>query len=860
MAENKFIKHLKGTATAGAVLEVKNQGTPATFGNMPSGTSNLNTAYADARGDATGVLKGTDNWKLNGSTLTLATQVYGDGRDLTGTYTASGSSLWVNAIYTFDSAKIFSPNTKWVLKLCGANLLSAVADTINFSLIIKFGSTPLVTKTFTVAEQANNFSQQFVIDFNEWTQNVLKATSGDTLTIQLLCGDSTASATIYNGMTTLTALQRRVDGDVVASDTSTFDDLEQDVKNLNDEVEQIQEDLGDLEEYVDDTFVRLDGNSTMTGPLKMRATSSFQCAIAPFWDGVGFYKLNSDDSVTLIASIDTPDGFLPWTTNTYNIGSSLKKWKNLYLAGKAYVPVINNGYDIAVPVTNSADTLALKSEVDLAANSGRMITDQGLWYAKMYSATVAPSAEDGTNYADFSQTDGQGNPIIVTYNRVNGAWVQDQTITPPAEYDGYVPITSKIWDIAEQAGQQGGRILWNHQSKDFTPYPQIISFEDAALTGNSTVAMPLNPTNDNITNKGYVDGAITAAIGNGTITFMQGDEVKGTITANQTTNTTITLDEGGSTQSVGNVFWTMRTDNELNGAVECNGATYDTTDFTGAQSIGQLLAGGKVPYVSLAQYATLLSTQGSCGVFGWDGVGTTSFRVPMLRDIFVETGTAAQIGDYLEPAIPNIKYNASYPTIGGSNGALTIGARTGSYVGPASSNNVYFYPNNVNASTVSSVYKDTADTVQPKAVRYRPMVQLAVGATDEALETCTGVLADVADLKDHRVIAFQAPTADNNYTWYRKYADGWVEQGGQETHTTSSMGAGTTAIFATVTFPVALTQITGMSFADNMTFYNVHAKDESGTGMTIKVSNQLSVSGPSETKTVWWQVCGMAQG
>ena len=28
------------------------------------------------------------------------------------------------------------------------------------------------------------------------------------------------------------------------------------------------------------------------------------------------------------------------------------------------------------------------------------------------------------------------------------------------------------------------------------------------------------------------------------------------------------------------------------------------------------------------------------------------------------------------------------------------------------------------------------------------------------------------------VVAFQKPTAVNNYTWYRKYASGWVEQGG----------------------------------------------------------------------------------
>lgn len=29
------------------------------------------------------------------------------------------------------------------------------------------------------------------------------------------------------------------------------------------------------------------------------------------------------------------------------------------------------------------------------------------------------------------------------------------------------------------------------------------------------------------------------------------------------------------------------------------------------------------------------------------------------------------------------------------------------------------------------------------------------------------------------VIEYQVPTAENNYTWYRKYASGWVEQGGR---------------------------------------------------------------------------------
>lgn len=52
--------------------------------------------------------------------------------------------------------------------------------------------------------------------------------------------------------------------------------------------------------------------------------------------------------------------------------------------------------------------------------------------------------------------------------------------------------------------------------------------------------------------------------------------------------------------------------------------------------------------------------------------------------------------------------------------------------------------------------------------------------------------ADAVVAKGHEVIAFQAPTSSNSYTWYRKYADGWVEQGGkcsisQDTKTTVTM-------------------------------------------------------------------------
>lgn len=174
--------------------------------------------------------------------------------------------------------------------------------------------------------------------------------------------------------------------------------------------------------------------------------------------------------------------------------------------------------DFATPITNDnkgitqTEETAINNKIDLAANSGEQLTQKGVWFAKMYAATVAPAAEDGTNYADFSQTDAGGNPIIVLYERQNGAWVQTQTITPPAEYNGYVTVTSKIWDIVEQDGQQGGKVLWSHNQKTFTPYPQIVSFEDAALTGTPTTPdiTSESPANQ-IVNKDYVDTEVQAA-------------------------------------------------------------------------------------------------------------------------------------------------------------------------------------------------------------------------------------------------------------------------------------------------------------------------------------------------------------
>ena len=296
--------------------------------------------------------------------------------------------------------------------------------------------------------------------------------------------------------------------------------------------------IGNITDQTDlfDTFVKKTGD-TLTGMYNhaygsrtryMAANSTTKYADVLMNDDALelYYHYSNSIHASLYARSYT--GYMslyPGEDNLATLGLGGRRW------GRIYVTKLCPDTTNVLTLPNETGVLATKADVDLAANSGDQLTEKGVWYAKMYSATVAPSAEDGTNYADFSQTDNQGNPIIVIYKRQNGAWVQDQTITPPAEYNGYVPVTSKIWDIVEQAGQQGGKVLWSHNQKTFTPSPLIISFEDIEITGDSTVVMPQNPGTNQIVNKNYVDEAI-AAIPTPTVDIAQSidADIVGTLT------------------------------------------------------------------------------------------------------------------------------------------------------------------------------------------------------------------------------------------------------------------------------------------------------------------------------------------
>lgn len=102
------------------------------------------------------------------------------------------------------------------------------------------------------------------------------------------------------------------------------------------------------------------------------------------------------------------------------------------------------------------------------------------------------------------------------------------------------------------------------------------------------------------------------------------------------------------------------------------------------------------------------------------------------------------------------------------------------------------------------------------------------------------------------VVEYQEPTSANDYTWYRKYASGWVEQGGQ---TASEKQSTTHAIvfpveMADANYFVCITQ----TVAGNG--YIIRATGRTTTGFNMVPDYFTAGANPSGVKL--WQVSGLS--
>lgn len=103
------------------------------------------------------------------------------------------------------------------------------------------------------------------------------------------------------------------------------------------------------------------------------------------------------------------------------------------------------------------------------------------------------------------------------------------------------------------------------------------------------------------------------------------------------------------------------------------------------------------------------------------------------------------------------------------------------------------------------------------------------------------------------VVEWQLPTAANNYTWYRKYKSGWVEQGGYGAAGTSYSGAVISLLveMSDNTYSITLA-------VDNGENYNYPTTVRYSNRTTTSFNATGTYSGGYAAYRFTWEVKGMA--
>lgn len=118
--------------------------------------------------------------------------------------------------------------------------------------------------------------------------------------------------------------------------------------------------------------------------------------------------------------------------------------------------------------------------------------------------------------------------------------------------------------------------------------------------------------------------------------------------------------------------------------------------------------------------------------------------------------------------------------------------------------------------------------------------EITMDIDTNALRVHNGTTAGGAAIID-TIVAFQRPTEENGYTWYRRYSSGWVEQGGIHNN-------------ASLTYLIHMADTNYIMFLqpmDTSGFYAMSCENITTTGAEIHTA-------APQWHNYSWQVSGMA--
>lgn len=229
--------------------------------------------------------------------------------------------------------------------------------------------------------------------------------------------------------------------------------------------------------------------------------------------------------------------------------------------------------------------------------------------------------------------------------------------------------------------------------------------------------------------------------------------------------------------------WVLQ--NPAKGISPLSGIPVGTIEYfaTSTPPAGYLKADGAA--VGRETYPDLFATIGT--TFG-EGDGETTFNLPDLIDRFAQGSNTP--GQKLEAGLPNITGTFGADTIvldKGVSGAFTRKLVQYYNLSEAESGNA-IYDFSMNASLSNPIYGNS-DTVQPPALTLLPCIKAFDAATNPGLIDITELANDVANLSANKLdktmdgtsVKYVTETFNDGANWYRKWSDGWVEQGGRGT-------------------------------------------------------------------------------
>ena len=242
---------------------------------------------------------------------------------------------------------------------------------------------------------------------------------------------------------------------------------------------------------------------------------------------------------------------------------------------------------------------------------------------------------------------------------------------------------------------------------------------------------------------------------------------------------------------LGHLFaWPFQTPPD--GAIQCNGATYNRTLY--ADFFAYASSKGWVK--TEAEWQSLASANGGYCPYYSDGDGSTTFRTPKFAPFMQVAIASGNVGAYRKAGLPNITGEAPLGTCASLDTSFDY---SGSAIYRDYKSQGYREYNEArdgdltcfDASRSNPIY-GRSTTVQPESHEWMICVVVAGKATNIGSVDVGNVMSAVAQVQA-QVGAIPTPSAYITKTWrsgsnwYRRWSDGFIEQGGLYTSTENAL-------------------------------------------------------------------------